>query len=141
MPTTFEVQPYRAADLERAMQVHAAKPNMRIEGFYAISVTPGVAMLVEPVNANTFIFELPNIIHEFAHQAGSGTDALRQRALATREFEAITARAAAKRATPAMADASKQQESLLAPGAPTTDQLAPPSSRSSSDAHLRTARP
>lgn len=57
----------------------ASRGRKLSEHFYSAEVEPGVAMLVEIVNGDPFVFILPNQIWHFESEPGSGTDKLRQR--------------------------------------------------------------
>lgn len=80
--TSTSVDQLRADILKDAMEKLHANPRRLPEGYYSATVEPGLAMLVEPVNGAPYVFVLPNSVHTFEPERGSGTDHLRQRMLA-----------------------------------------------------------
>jgi len=79
---TFTVDQHRAASLQAAMVALHADPKKTPADFYSATVEPGVAMLVESINADPYVFLPPTTVVEFDSIKGSGTDKLRQRMLA-----------------------------------------------------------
>lgn len=92
--------------LKDAMVKLAADPKKLPHGYHSATVEPGVSMLVEPVNDHTYVFVLPNTLHLFECEAGSGTDRLRQRMLASIFFNQVVAhsRLHAPKSTPPARD-------------------------------------
>lgn len=80
--TSTSVDQLRADILKDAMEKLLANPGRLPEGYFSATVEPGVAMLVEPLNKAPFVFVLPNSVHTFEPDRGSGTHHLRQRILA-----------------------------------------------------------
>jgi hypothetical protein len=76
---TTTVDQLRGDILADAMRKLQANPRSLPEGYYSATVEPDFGMLVEPVNGHTFVFVLPNTVHRFESQPGSGTDKLRKR--------------------------------------------------------------
>ena len=76
---TSTVDQLRGDILQDAMRKLHANPGRLPEGYYSATVEPGVAMLVEPVNDDAFVFIPPLTVHSFPSERGSGTDKLRQR--------------------------------------------------------------
>lgn len=110
MPSSSYVPDQLRIDiLKDAMTKLAADPSKLPTGYHSATVEPGVAMLVEPVNAPTFVFVQPGVVHLFEHEAGSGTDKLRQRMRASVFFNQLVERTRANAAA----------------AAPTRDRVAP----------------
>jgi hypothetical protein len=86
------VDQLRGDILQDAMQKLHANPGRLPEGYYSATVEPGVAMLVEPVNDDAFVFIPPRTVHSFPSEPGSGTDKLRQRMQASLFFTQIVDR-------------------------------------------------
>ena len=55
-------------------------------GVNSIRIESGYGALVDPVNSCPYIFVLPDLVHEFSFEPGSGTDHLRQRIKSGVEF-------------------------------------------------------
>ncbi|ABM97393.1 hypothetical protein [Methylibium petroleiphilum] len=77
--SSFVVDQLRGDVLADSMAKLHANPKKLPEGFHSVTVEPGVAMLVEPVNDHPYVFVLPNVVHRFESTPGSGTDRLRKR--------------------------------------------------------------
>ena len=82
------------ADCQRAAD--SGKNHVK-EGFHAIEYISGAcqrsALLVDPINGDPFVFQLPNLITTFTHDnKSSGSDHLRARISAELFFEHIVER-------------------------------------------------
>lgn len=91
---TVQVDRLRGDILSHSMGLLADDPRKLPEGFHSATVERGVAMLVEPLNSDTFVFVPPTTVHKFPAQPGSGTDKLRQRILASQFFVSVVENAA-----------------------------------------------
>lgn len=80
-PNVFTVDQLRSDILRHSMALLATGKKLP-PGYDAVNIEPDFGMLVEPTNGAPYVFLLPNVVHEFVYQAGSGTDKLRQRMLA-----------------------------------------------------------
>lgn len=98
---TRTVNQQRGDTLAKSMLTFHLKPKSIPEGYHSVTVEPGVAMLVEPLNAETYIFVLPNVVHQYESIPGSGTDKLKQRMLAAQHFSQIVDAANSIRGRPA----------------------------------------
>jgi hypothetical protein len=66
-----------------------------------VTVDANVGMLIEPINGNPVVFLKSGDVHTFPYEAGSGTDHLRQRILASMFFtDAVDKFRRAPRSTP-----------------------------------------
>jgi hypothetical protein len=79
----------RGAALTNMMRELHANPRRKPASYHSVSVEPNVAMLVEPLNADPFVFTPPSTVHTFVGEPGSGTDRLRQRINATLYFHQV----------------------------------------------------
>lgn len=61
-------------------------------GVSSIQIEAGYGALVDPVNACPYIFVLPDLVHEFPFEPGSGTDHLRQRIKSKIAFEELVSK-------------------------------------------------
>ncbi|MEJ6002786.1 hypothetical protein [Paucibacter soli] len=77
-----QVDNYRSIALRQSMSELHANPRKLPEGFYSATVEPEFGMLVEPVNADPYIFLAQSTAIVFESVRHSGTDFLRQRMLA-----------------------------------------------------------
>lgn len=59
------------------------------KGFYSVQLSPN-AMLVEPINGDTYIYNSGGQVRRFESLEGSGTDKLRCRLIAQLEFNQKT---------------------------------------------------
>jgi len=76
---TYQINDRDAAKLV-AFMTEASEPRWRRpEEIMTVTVEPGFAMLMEKINADPYVFLLPNTIVSFESDAGSGTDLLRSR--------------------------------------------------------------
>lgn len=80
--TSHTVDQLRSDILKASMERLHANPGRLPFGYHSATVEPGLAMLVEPLNGDPYVFVLPNTVHKFEAERGSGTDQLRQRMLA-----------------------------------------------------------
>lgn len=124
---THSLTPISAETLTRQMSRFVAEPQPIPEGFINIKAVADVGMLVEPLNAAAFVFQLPDTMHRFESLPGSGTDAIRQRILASVFFDDLV---------------SKTQELQgSAPVIPAQHAMAPTPSTPAISTPRRTARP
>ncbi len=76
--------------MQAIMERAAHDPRLVPAGLHAApKVEPGLAMLVEPINADPFVFVLPGQVVTFVSESGSGTDRLRKRIDASLFFERV----------------------------------------------------
>jgi hypothetical protein len=75
---TRHLPAFKAVELQSALAMAKAGQLKTDERFHNIEAH-GDALLVEPVNGDTFVFEAPATVHVFASIQGSGTDKLRKR--------------------------------------------------------------
>jgi hypothetical protein len=67
------------ARLLRLMERLQHDPGANIMDCHQVKAAPGVAMLVDPINEDPFVFLPPNRMFIFQSVCGSGTDRLRKR--------------------------------------------------------------
>jgi len=79
---TLTISQDHAIKLIHTMDVLHAAPAKLPSGCHSATIEPGVAMLMEPINNDAFVFVPPNTVFEFDSEPRSGTDHLRQRILA-----------------------------------------------------------
>lgn len=114
-PRSYSVDQLRGDILVDAMQKLAKNPKLLPHGYYAATVEPGVAMLVEPINAAPFVFVPPLNVHEFVSEPGSGTDFLRARIHASMFFTNVVSAARAQAAVKVEDAADTPRRPLLHP--------------------------
>jgi hypothetical protein len=84
-----ELEASRLRDLMHRLQVN---PNLSFLDCHALRAAADIALLVEPINGNPYIFVPPNRVFTFDSVAGSGTDRLRKRIDADLFFRRIVDR-------------------------------------------------
>lgn len=85
---TRTLPPMAALKLQSTLNLANAHKLQAGPEHYKIEVC-GDMLLVDPVNADPFVFVAPATVHVFASQPGSGTDHLRQRMLADALFRQL----------------------------------------------------
>lgn len=103
LPLPLSAPPSRSRGLQTVVLEHQAdvdrmlcwiaelqvEPRKTPVGFYSVTVEPGVATLVEPVNGTSYVYVPPATLHCFESTPSSGTDKLRQRMAAAMCFASI----------------------------------------------------
>jgi hypothetical protein len=90
MTPTFRVaESYEAVRHKGLMVRLEVNPNIEFLDCHEVRSEPGVALLVDPINAAPYVFVPPNSVHTFTGAPGSGTDHLRARIAATQFFESV----------------------------------------------------
>jgi hypothetical protein len=108
---TIKLTAPMASRLREAMAVLRINPKTVFES-HSMQAAEDIAMLVEPLNADPYVFIPPATAHVFESQAGSGTDRLRQRMLASVFFADVIERVGRERAHAALRETMNPKGSV-----------------------------
>jgi hypothetical protein len=88
-PNSRVAEPHEVVRLKGLMERLEANPEITFLDCHEVRSELGVAVLVDQMNTDPYVFVCPNSVHTFSGAPGSGTDHLRARIAATQFFEAV----------------------------------------------------